>query len=80
MTHSLCPESENAPLELQQYLSVMQNVIHPGPKMNTRQAPNASKSRHWRVYEMVSLASWPGTIFSILTMQCSDNMNMNKHE
>lgn len=61
MTHSLCPESENVPSELQQYLSVMRNVIHPRPKINTRQAPNASKYRRWRVYEMVSLASWPVT-------------------
>lgn len=30
--------------------------------------------------ETVSIASWSVTFQSILTMQCCDNTNMNKHE
>jgi len=37
--------------------------MNPGPKMNTRQAPNVSKNQCLQVYEMVKIASWPVTFF-----------------
>ncbi len=43
------------------------------PKINTRQAPNASKNRRWRVYVTASVASWQIKLLRIITMQCSEN-------
>ncbi len=43
------------------------------PKINTHQAPNASKNQRWRVHVTVSVASWQVNLLRNITMQCSEN-------
>ncbi len=47
--------------------------LKPGPKINTRQAPNESKNRRWRVNVTMSVARWRVTLFLNITMQFSEN-------
>ncbi len=44
-----------------------------GPKINTRQAPNASENRRWRAHVTVLVVSWRVQLLGIITMQCSEN-------
>ncbi len=39
-----------------------------GPKINTRQAPNASENRRWRVHVTVLVVSWRVQLLGIITM------------
>lgn len=40
--------------------------LHPGPKINTRHVPNASKNCCWRVYKTVSIAGFVNSNNAIL--------------
>ncbi len=65
--------SERGLMRLVFFLLEHQWAFEPGCKINTRQAPNASKNQRWQVHVTVSVTSWRVNFLQNITMQCSEN-------